>query len=671
MGIGVIFRKTWVRVGLLTIGVVLLAAGGYLAHRLGTLHPAMYDRTDVVDAAQCVDGDEALETIVYTALRPANLDVYLFDGLEGPPRRLTDHGNLDYNPTFSPDGRWVVFTSDRNGATNLYALDLEAGGEPIPLTTHPAMDDAAAISPDGSVIAFVSTRDGSPDIFVMPFSPGDPAAEAQATNLTRSPYGDFNPAFSPDGTLIAFSSNRGLYRRWNPLRLVPGTEAIAAVYTMGVDGSRVRRVARGLGIVGSPAWTEDGASILYYRATDARRSAVYRKPLRGRRAVRLSPEGMMALTPTAGPDGTVIFAGIDAGSMVSGPAPLQPAGGRLYRVEADGSALTPIGEPGQTYLSPRYHPASGRLVAYGDGPVPEAVRLANGTPSTWPGSVRTVGLSDRCVRLAAVRSYFPSMPDDGAQVFSIPWVHEASGVPPGPAPIISTALDGTGLSERFPPQDDGFMWSPVVTRDGEWVFFAKGPRFGAVDADVGIWKVRTDGTGLVHLTADSDANDAFPDVSADGRRMVFRSGRDGAKEIYVMGANGEDLRRVTYTSADNTMPAISPDGEWVVYSTTRTGRGWKLWIQSLADPADEGRLLEPGRASLAGRDMHPRFSPDGRWVVFTSNRAGLMDEFFLSGLFPQPYGELYAVPTDGSGPTVRLTHDKWEDGLPFWGSASR
>jgi hypothetical protein len=45
-------------------------------------------------------------------------------------------------------------------------------------------------------------------------------------------------------------------------------------------------------------------------------------------------------------------------------------------------------------------------------------------------------------------------------------------------------------------------------------------------------------------------------------------------------------------------------------------------------------------------------------------------EWFLSGRFPQPYGELYALPVDGSGPAVRLTNDKWEDSLAFWGRPS-
>lgn len=101
-----------------------------------------------------------------------------------------------------------------------------------------------------------------------------------------------------------------------------------------------------------------------------------------------------------------------------------------------------------------------------------------------------------------------------------------------------------------------------------------------------------------------------------------------------MDADGDGVRRVSFTPGIETMPAISPDGKWVVYVTNRTGRGMKLWLQSLEDPDDEGRLLEPERAELTGLDMHPRFSPDGRWIVFTSDRAGFMDEWPLSGMFP-------------------------------------
>jgi TolB protein len=134
-----------------------------------------------------------------------------------------------------------------------------------------------------------------------------------------------------------------------------------------------------------------------------------------------------------------------------------------------------------------------------------------------------------------------------------------------------------------------------------------------------------------------------------------------------MDADGGGVRQLTRLGGTATMPAISPDGRWTVYTAeVERGSGMRLWIQSIDDPADRGRLLEPRRAHLNGQDMHPRFSPDGRWVVFVSDRGGYLDEWVRSGLQPQPYGELYAVPVDG-GPAVRLTHDKWEDGLPFWG----
>jgi Tol biopolymer transport system component len=283
--------------------------------------------------------------------------------------------------------------------------------------------------------------------------------------------------------------------------------------------------------------------------------------------------------------------------------------------------------------------------------------------------MRIVGLSDRRLHLHTLRSYFPSIAENTDRVVSVQWVHEQKGFPRGPSAIVSARLDGTDMTPLYPPPDSTFLWTPVVSRNGAWIYFSAGPRFAPPEVDVDVWRVRADGTDASNLTPDSDANDAFPDVSADGSRLVFRSGRTGTMEIYVMNTDGSALRRVSNTKGTATMPAISPNGHWLVYTTSHVGHGMKLWIQSLDDPNDEGHLLEPERSALEALDMHPRFSPDSRWVVFTSDRAGFMDEWFLSGLFPQPYGELFAVPVDGSEPAVRLTHDKWEDALPFWGSA--
>src|SRR5689334_18178256 len=53
------------------------------------------------------------ERIVYSSLRPGNWDIFYFARAGAAPKRLTDHPGLDYDAALSPDGRWVVFTSER------------------------------------------------------------------------------------------------------------------------------------------------------------------------------------------------------------------------------------------------------------------------------------------------------------------------------------------------------------------------------------------------------------------------------------------------------------------------------------------------------------------------------------------------------------------------------
>src|SRR3954469_23921843 len=73
------------------------------------------------------------ERLIYTTLRPANKELYLFEPGAPAPKPITNDPALDYDATFSPDGRWLVFCSERAGNPNLYAQDLTRSHASQPL----------------------------------------------------------------------------------------------------------------------------------------------------------------------------------------------------------------------------------------------------------------------------------------------------------------------------------------------------------------------------------------------------------------------------------------------------------------------------------------------------------------------------------------------------------
>jgi TolB protein len=124
------------------------------------------------------------------------------DGQGDNLRRLTDNTASESAPAWSPDGKKIAFSSNRDGNNEIYVMDAD-GSEQTNLTNHPAVDQLAAFSPDGTKIAFTRTLPGNNfELFVM-----DADGTGQ-TNLTNSPTSDAWPEYSPDGSRLAFGSIR-------------------------------------------------------------------------------------------------------------------------------------------------------------------------------------------------------------------------------------------------------------------------------------------------------------------------------------------------------------------------------------------------------------------------------------------------------------------------------
>jgi Tol biopolymer transport system component len=622
----------------------------------------------------------AAERIVYSSLRPGNWDIFIFSAPGAAPRRLTDHPGLDYDAVLSPDGRWVVFTSERRGNPDLYALDVEQGGAPHLLIESAAMEDQAAFSPDGQTIAFVGTASGNADIYALPFRPGTTLAMTDAANLTNHAGGDFRPDFSPDGTRIAFSSDRDTPAYGHPIFTFT-RQREGEVYIMDRDGGNPMRVTTSTDWDGSPEWSADGATIFFYSARPRELPGPPQSPIAGQEggfriwridadggdARAVTSEGTEALAPALMPDQRIAFqtrAGFADWSIVS--------------VAQDGSDVRPETDGARSYWTPDYNARTGAMVCHGVGPattetqaVDEILGAGALLAADYPADV---DLPDRTLTLYPMRHTTGLAPHPDKDQAAVTIESEAG------SRLVLVDFGGTNQTEIFTVPGVGIVsGTPNRIFDIKWsdqgdsIVYTQGFFAGQGTDASDVWIMRADGSERTNLTEASEANDGVAAFSPDGEQLVFRSSRNGAFDLYLMSNDGSNVRQLTDDAARDNFPVFSPSGDAIAFSSDR-GSG----VDRLGFHTFDNYLLELGSDGTPGalrrisddpgQDSHPWFSPDGEWIVYTSERAGINDEepMVQEVVFgPQMYGELFAVRLS-DGLNVRLTHNKWEEGNPFW-----
>lgn len=171
------------------------------------------------------------------------------------------------------------------------------------------------------------------------------------------------------------------------------------------------------------------------------------------------------------------------------------------------------------------------------------------------------------------------------------------------APTPTPGIDPVGV--RGTPE------LPAVLRpvSGEIVFADARGETGSIE----IVKLNLDTFTETQLTNEPDADSSYPIPSPDGRWIAFQSNRDGNIEIYVMNTVGGQRQRLTFNNYIDRLPAWSPDGEWIIYSADENGDGlYNLRRVRLDGTDDESVLAVDGQ-----RISHPRYSPDGRYLIFT------------------------------------------------------
>jgi len=466
-------------------------------------------------------------------------------------------------------------------------------------------DYAPSISPDGSKIVFHSRRDGIDNIYKMD------ADGSNQTKLTSTTYYNQAPKFSPDGSKIIYNSLR---------------DEIWQIYIINSDGTKDKSLTDSEinSIRGS--WSHDGSKIYFSsRVNDIRQ--LWSMNADGSNKQQLTFAKGNRDYPIPSPDGLKIAYTSDE------------TGGRgIYVMDIDGT---------------------------------NPVKLTN-SPNDRGIGVNGMAWSPDSKKIAFSSTY-------GIRGWPLIYIMNADGTELG-----SISKDVSGY------------YSPAWSKDGKKIIVDSN-RTGLRE----IYSMNTDGSELKNLTNTSSQNE-FPVWADNGKKIVFQSYRDGNADVFIMNEDGSKMKNLTknkwydygisltpdkmnvafmsdraehhssnvYTmdikgrdlkkrstdkmnDVDNLVPnyaSFLPDGKrYVAEIFERDGRKNNFYVLDL-----NGSILEKLTDHEDGnRNTGPRVSPDGKFIVYQSNRDGNR--------------EVYRINADGSN-QINLSNNDSDDFSPVWSS---
>ena len=153
------------------------------------------------------------------------------------------------------------------------------------------------------------------------------------------------------------------------------------------------------------------------------------------------------------------------------------------------------------------------------------------------------------------------------------------------------------------------------------------------------------------------STNSLPAWSPDGQQIAFTSDRDGNRNVYVMNANGSGQTRLTSHPEHDWWPTWSPDGTRIAFTSLRDGDAEvgdaEIYVIYITTER-AGELVN--LTNNTGNDYRPAWSPDGQRIAFYSTRDGNR--------------EVYVMNADGTGQR-NLTKNPADDWYPAWSPDSQ
>ena len=172
------------------------------------------------------------------------------------------------------------------------------------------------------------------------------------------------------------------------------------------------------------------------------------------------------------------------------------------------------------------------------------------------------------------------------------------------------------------------------------------------NANPDIYRISPNGLIQGRLTrGPRGAMNVEPTVSPNGKQIAFSSDRSGAPMIYTMNENGNNVRRLTFAGRYNAHPSWSPDGNTLAFAAWLHGH-FDIYTINVKGKNKLKRLTKAYKANgKTANNESPMFSPDGRHILFISDRTGNK--------------QLFIVSADGQN-EHRITFDKFHYEHPAW-----
>ncbi len=229
----------------------------------------------------------------------AQRDIFTIPAGGGEPLLVTNDAATDWNPVWSPDGKYLYFASDRGGSMNVWRVPIEEPtgkvlGQPEAVTTPSPRSAHLSFSQDGRRMVYAQTVSRA-NLQQVGFDPAKETVTGQPVWITQGSRQASSPNLSPDGEWLVFDSQGGQQEdlfvirqdgtglrqltddihkdrvpRWSPdgkrIAFLSDRGGKWEIWTINSDGSGLQQLTYTSGIVSHPVWSPDGTRLLYRNA---------------------------------------------------------------------------------------------------------------------------------------------------------------------------------------------------------------------------------------------------------------------------------------------------------------------------------------------------------------------------------------------------------------------